>query len=69
MAGQNFIHMQILMAGSGTPQMPLFMISTIVKRKGEKPVKAVGKLEDKYMIITTRVCDISDFTGRAAGMV
>lgn len=46
--------------------MPLFMINKIVKRKGEKAVKTAGKLENKYIRIITRVCEISNSTGRAA---
>lgn len=59
--------MQILMVGSRAPEMSLFMINKIVRRKGEKIMKTIGKSENKYTRIITKVYDIYDFSGRAAG--
>lgn len=67
MTGQNFTHMQILMASSRAPQMPLFMINRIVRRKGGKAMKTTGKSQNKYTRKIIRVYDVCDFSGRVAG--
>lgn len=63
MTGQNFIHMQIHMAGREAPQRPLFMINRIVREKGENAMKTTGKSENKYTRVITRVYDIYDREG------
>lgn len=43
------------------------MIGRILRRKWEKAMKTIGKLENEYTKIITKVYDVYDFSRRPAG--